>query len=154
VVYSWGVLHHTGSMWRALDNAEKLVGAHGTLFIAIYNDQCSRSVYWRRVKQLYNYLPRTLRFSITVPFAFLLLWRPVAEGRVRGRPFQYFRDYKRRRGMSAWHDLVDWLGGLPFEVAKPDQIFDFYRARGFTLSRLVTDRGSGCNQFVFTRGRS
>jgi len=53
--------------------------------------------------------------------------------------------------MSVWHDILDWLGGLPFEVAKPEEIFDFYKTRGFALDRLLTDHGSGCNQFVFVR---
>jgi 2-polyprenyl-3-methyl-5-hydroxy-6-metoxy-1,4-benzoquinol methylase len=151
VVYSWGVLHHTGSMWKALENVGNLVKAGGVLFIAIYNDQGTRSIRWRKVKQLYNYLPRYLRFLVIVPFGFLLVWRPLVKDIVRGRPFPYLRDYKKRRGMSVWHDILDWLGGLPFEVAKPEEIFDFYRARGFALNRLTTDRGSGCNQFVFIR---
>jgi hypothetical protein len=66
-----------------------------------------------------------------------------------GYPLQYVRDYNKRRGMSVWHDVFGWLGGLPFEVAKPDEIFDFYKARGFILVRLLTDHSSGCNQFVF-----
>jgi 2-polyprenyl-3-methyl-5-hydroxy-6-metoxy-1,4-benzoquinol methylase len=151
VVYSWGVLHHTGSMWKALENVGNLVEKGGALFIAIYNDEGTRSIRWRKVKQLYNYLPRYLRFLVIVPFGFLLVWRPLVKDIVRGRPFQYLRDYKKRRGMSVWHDILDWLGGLPFEVAKPEEIFEFYRARGFALNRLTTDRGSGCNQFVFIR---
>ena len=54
--------------------------------------------------------------------------------------------------MSAWYDLVDWVGGYPFEVAKPEQIFEFYRERGFTLEKLTTCAGSmGCNEFVFLK---
>jgi 2-polyprenyl-6-hydroxyphenyl methylase/3-demethylubiquinone-9 3-methyltransferase len=54
--------------------------------------------------------------------------------------------------MSPWTDMVDWVGGYPFEVAKPEQIFDFYRARGFVLERLVTAGGGiGCNEFVFRK---
>jgi 2-polyprenyl-3-methyl-5-hydroxy-6-metoxy-1,4-benzoquinol methylase len=151
VVYSWGVLHHTGNMWIALDNVNNLVASQGLLFIAIYNDQGSRSVRWRIVKKLYNRLPRLLRFFIILPFACLLLWRPVMKGMVRGYPLEFFRDYKKRRGMSVWHDILDWLGGLPFEVAKPEEIFDFYKARNFALERLATDRGSGCNEFLFVR---
>jgi len=54
--------------------------------------------------------------------------------------------------MSAWHDLVDWVGGYPFEVAKPEEVFEFCRARGFTLERLITRQGRGCNEFCFRRG--
>lgn len=151
VVYSWGVLHHTGGMWKALENVGNLVTPGGNLFIAIYNDEGTKSIRWRKVKQLYNYLPPYLRFLVVVPFTFLLLWRPLVKDIVRGRPLQYFRSYKKRRGMSVWHDILDWLGGLPFEVARPEGIFDFYRVRGFVLRRLITDRGAGCNEFVFLR---
>ena len=66
VVYSWGVLHHTGSMWKALENVGNLVEKGGALFIAIYNDEGTRSIRWRKVKQLYNYLPRYLRFLVII----------------------------------------------------------------------------------------
>src|SRR5467141_2182790 len=39
VVYSWGVLHHTGAMWAALKNVTTLVAPGGLLYLAIYNDQ-------------------------------------------------------------------------------------------------------------------
>jgi 2-polyprenyl-6-hydroxyphenyl methylase/3-demethylubiquinone-9 3-methyltransferase len=54
--------------------------------------------------------------------------------------------------MDAWRDVVDWVGGLPFEVAKPEEIFDFFRKRGFVLEKMVTQGGSlGCNEFVFQK---
>jgi hypothetical protein len=54
--------------------------------------------------------------------------------------------------MSKWHDIVDWIGGYPFEVATPDAVFDFYRDRGFTLTALKTEcTGSGCNEYVFRK---
>lgn len=57
--------------------------------------------------------------------------------------------------MSLWHDMVDWVGGYPFEVARPEQIFDFYRDRGLHLTRLKTSAGRhGCNEFVFSRPES
>ena len=72
---------------------------------------------------------------------------------LRGRPFHTWRQYAERgRGMDPWRDLLDWVGGLPFEVAKPEEIFDFYRVRGFRLDRLKTcGGGHGCNQFVFSK---
>ncbi len=57
VVYSWGVLHHTGDMWTAIDNVAALVAPGGQLFISIYNDQGFESRVWRRIKHLYNRLP-------------------------------------------------------------------------------------------------
>ncbi len=52
----------------------------------------------------------------------------------------YWTNYAKvsSRGMSRWHDIVDWVGGYPFEVATPDEIFDFFRVRGFDLARLTT----------------
>src|SRR5262249_38045923 len=67
VVYSWGVLHHTGAMWEALGNVETLVKEGGTLFIAIYNDQGIMSDFWLFVKRSYNRLPPSLRFVILWP---------------------------------------------------------------------------------------
>jgi 2-polyprenyl-6-hydroxyphenyl methylase/3-demethylubiquinone-9 3-methyltransferase len=67
-------------------------------------------------------------------------------------PLAYYRQYKNRRGMSPVHDWLDWFGGYPFEVARPEQIFAFYRDRGFTLANLTTKGAlAGCNEFVFRR---
>ncbi|MBI4293877.1 MAG: class I SAM-dependent methyltransferase [Betaproteobacteria bacterium] len=143
VVYSWGVLHHTGAMWEALDNVAPLVGQGGQLFIAIYNDQGFKSRYWHMVKKTYAKQP-LLRWPIVIvhlPYPFLpsLVFRLIS-GRV-----------KEERGMSFWHDIVDWVGGFPFEVATPGAIVDFYRARGFRLDKLRTTNRSGCNQFVLVK---
>lgn len=152
VVYSWGVLHHTGSMWQALDNAAGLVAANGKLFIALYNDQGTASHRWRWVKRTYNRLPHGLRFLVTIPALVHLFWRSTVKDLLRGRPFETWRSVGKERGMSAWRDLIDWVGGYPFEVAKPEAILDFYRQRGFALTRLTTCGGSlGCNEFVFAR---
>jgi 2-polyprenyl-6-hydroxyphenyl methylase/3-demethylubiquinone-9 3-methyltransferase len=155
VVYSWGVLHHTGEMWKALRTVEQAVGPSGRLFIAIYNDQRMVSRYWTAVKRMFNRLPRALR----VPYAVLVMApRELASFAVqtlRGRPQDYVHSwtrYKATRGMSRWHDLLDWVGGYPFEVAKPEEIFAFYRERGFELERLRTCGGGlGCNEFVLQR---
>jgi 2-polyprenyl-6-hydroxyphenyl methylase/3-demethylubiquinone-9 3-methyltransferase len=54
--------------------------------------------------------------------------------------------------MNRWHDIIDWVGGYPYEVATVDQIFDFYKERGFTLSKVTSGGvGLGCNEFVFER---
>jgi SAM-dependent methyltransferase len=153
IVYSWGVLHHTGRMWEAMDVVARRVAPGGRLFISIYNDQGLRSRVWAVVKRIYNRLPEVLR----MPFAAVTMTprelMSFAYHLLRGRPHEYVRgwtQYKRERGMSRWHDIVDWVGGHPFEVATPDQVFDFLRARGYTLERMKTTRGGlGCNEFVF-----
>ncbi|HVT91419.1 MAG TPA: class I SAM-dependent methyltransferase [Bryobacteraceae bacterium] len=152
VVYSWGVLHHTGAMWKALDNVAPLVAPGGKLFLAIYNDQGTPSRRWLKVKRLYNRFPPALRFLVLWPAAAHLWWRRMVKDLLRGHPLASWRNYDGLRGMDAWRDIVDWVGGLPFEVARPEEIFNFYRDRGFTLEKLITQGGSlGCNEFVFSK---
>lgn len=152
VVYSWGVLHHTGAMWDALANVVPLVFGEGKLFIAIYNDQGRTSKTWLAAKKAYNAAPASLRWIVLCP-SLIRLWGPTTiRDFLRGRPFATWRNYAEgsMRGMMAWRDVVDWVGGLPFEVATPEAIFDFYRERGFQLKRLKTCAGGlGCNEFVF-----
>jgi 2-polyprenyl-3-methyl-5-hydroxy-6-metoxy-1,4-benzoquinol methylase len=152
VVYSWGVLHHTGDMWKALANAGSPVALGGRLFIALYNDQGTPSRRWTVIKRLYNRWPPPARFMLAVGVLIQQWWRRWTKDLLRLRPFATWRAYRHERGMSPWRDLIDWVGGYPFEVSTPEQIFDFYRARGFTLIRLKTCAGTlGCNEFVFTK---
>jgi 2-polyprenyl-6-hydroxyphenyl methylase/3-demethylubiquinone-9 3-methyltransferase len=158
VVYSWGVLHHTGQMWPALDSAQHLVKAGGKLFIALYNDTGSQSARWRWIKKTYNRLPSFLR----IPFALVVIAPDEAKAVLRSlltfKPGEYLRswtNYRSRRGMNRWYDIIDWVGGYPYEVSTPDEVFDFFRKRGFILLRLNCGRvGLGCNQFVFERAKS
>ncbi len=153
IVYSWGVLHHTGSMWQALENVVPLVRDGGRLFISIYNDQGGASRRWTSVKKLYNKLPPPLRFTVLWPSA-VYLWTPIVlRDLLRGRPLALWTNYRNQRGMTPWRDLVDWVGGYPFEVASPEAIFNFYHPRGFQLKGLTTRGGGlGCNEFVFVKG--
>jgi 2-polyprenyl-6-hydroxyphenyl methylase/3-demethylubiquinone-9 3-methyltransferase len=152
VVYSWGVLHHTGDMWKALGNVVPLVRPGGLLTLALYNDQGGASRRWRAIKRRYCQLPASLRFLVLWPCAVHLWWPTMLKDLLRGHPGRSWREYARVRGMSAWSDVVDWVGGYPFEVAKAEEVFDFYRRQGFCLERLTTCGGGlGCNQFVFSR---
>jgi 2-polyprenyl-3-methyl-5-hydroxy-6-metoxy-1,4-benzoquinol methylase len=157
VVYSWGVLHHTGRMWEALELAAIPVAPGGKLFIAIYNDTGTQSRRWRVIKRTYNRLPRPARALWAVVVSLPQELKTIARAVVALRPRDYIRTwtaYSRRRGMSRWHDIVDWVGGYPYEFAKPEEIFDFYRARGFTLTKIKCGGvGLGCNEFVFERAR-
>jgi 2-polyprenyl-3-methyl-5-hydroxy-6-metoxy-1,4-benzoquinol methylase len=152
VVYSWGVLHHTGRMWDALANAALPVAPGGRLFIAIYNKQPFISPYWTAVKRTYNRSPgpvkSLLNWGYLAYFAAVLL----AADLLRGRSPVTRYTGRGRRGMSIYRDVVDWIGGYPFEVAAPEEIFHFFRERGFALENLVTVAGKqGCNEFVFRR---
>ena len=155
IVYAWGVLHHTGAMWQALENIIPLVGKGGRLFISIYNNQGWKSIFWKKLKRVYNLSPMIIKITIilgtgtyfeirSAVFRLFTCQNPL--------PFKYWTEKKKSRGMSVWHDLVDWVGGYPFEVAKPEDIFDFYRREGFTLVKLKTCGGGlGCNEYVFIR---
>jgi len=152
VVYSWGVLHHTGDLARGLVNIASVVAPGGVLFISVYNDQGLRSRVWREIKRTYNRIPPPLRmpYALVVMAPFEL--RALLISAVRGEPKAYLELWsnQRARGMSRWHDLIDWVGGYPFEVAKPDQVFNFYHSRGFELLQLVVAT-SGCNEYVLRR---
>jgi 2-polyprenyl-6-hydroxyphenyl methylase/3-demethylubiquinone-9 3-methyltransferase len=156
VVYSWGVLHHTGDLWRAMEHACARVRPGGQLFISIYNNQGWPSRAWTLVKRTYNRLPAQLQKPYAVIAILPMELRSMLRQTLKLRPWEYLRQWRARgeyeRGMSRWHDLIDWVGGYPFEVATPDEVFRFCTDRGFELRRLRTVGGShGCNEFVFER---
>jgi len=154
IVYSWGVLHHTGHMYDALKNASTLVKEGGTLFISIYNDQGGASKRWKWVKLKYNQGNVIIK-SMLAAYTLLKQWTPtfVRDLIKYKNPLKTWVAYgKNNRGMSAWHDIVDWVGGYPFEVAKPEEIFDFFKDKGFSLDKIKTFYGGvGCNEFVFIK---
>lgn len=155
VVYSWGVLHHTGQLWSALENAQGRVAPGGKFFIALYNDTGSQSARWHWIKKTYNGLPGILR----TPFAVLVTvpgeLKLIASSVLTLNPRRYtdsWTTYRRNRGMTKWRDIIDWVGGYPYEVSKPDDVFDFCRARGFVMTKLKCGNvGLGCNEFVFAK---
>jgi SAM-dependent methyltransferase len=148
IVYSWGVLHHTGAMWQALENVAPLAVKGGRLFISLYNDQGRTSRRWRTVKKLYCKLPPLFRNLLVGSLALRMdgpgFVRGLFAGRMNAR-------HPSRRGMNYWRDWHDWAGGYPFEVASPGDVFQFYQSRGFTLLRLKTTHTLGCNEYVFER---
>ena len=181
IVYSWGVLHHTGHMWAALANMAPFVKLGGLLFIAIYNDQGEMSEHWLKVKTRYNsgffgkwlvwgrYVPGWFFHRLLVDVAFvrrnpvrgiisdLRHRRNIFQGFLKSfrkprSPMQRYREYKSSRGMSMSHDWIDWIGGLPFEVAKPNELIQFYHDRGFELrTKVLRSPGSGNNELVFEK---
>jgi 2-polyprenyl-6-hydroxyphenyl methylase/3-demethylubiquinone-9 3-methyltransferase len=154
IVYSWGVLHHTGQMWRALASAGERVAPGGQLFIAIYADRGSQTARWKTLKKIYCQLPQPLR----APYAALTMVpteaRQAAKALLRGRPMEYVRSwtgYSANRGMNKWRDIIDWVGGYPYEAAKADELFHFFKERGFALEKMRCDGGLGCHELVFRR---
>ncbi|MGH6677864.1 MAG: class I SAM-dependent methyltransferase, partial [Bradyrhizobium sp.] len=154
IVYSWGVLHHTGAMWQAMENVKVLVKPCGLLFIAIYNDCGEISRAWHQRKRRYNALPRLLR-----PFYVAYVWTPIELRALLGSLYSgELKDYLRertgasnRRGMSHIHDIVDWVGGYPYEYAAIKAITDFYQDDGFEPVKLRENCSYGCHQIVLRR---
>ncbi len=158
IVYSWGVLHHTGAMWNAIRNAAGLVKPGGRFFISIYNRleydtmrQYRGSHGWLRLKRIYNRNPAIVKRAMECWFAakdlaaFLVTLR---------NPFREIRRYRGKRGMSWWYDLVDWVGGYPYEFASSGEMFSFCHGElGLQLERLHSTSSLGCNEFLFLRPR-
>ena len=152
VVYSWGVLHHTGDMKKAMANIDLCVKKNGILFLAIYNDQRLQSKIWTKIKK--TYVDYKLLRPILIFLGYLVFWGPFfMTGLLKLNPLKKWTEYKMKRGMSPHHDIVDWMGGYPFEVAKPEEIISFYLKKGYRLIELKTCGGRlGCNEFVFIKG--
>jgi len=157
VVYSWGVLHHTGNMFQAFENVVNLVRENGKLFMSIYNDQGGPSRRWKWIKEKYNRGGFLVKWLLSC-YALIRQWTVtfIKDFFKFGNPFKSWKRYsENNRGMSAWRDIVDWVGGYPFEVAKPEQVFDFFKSKGFELLYLKTCAGGiGCNEFVFERKKA
>jgi SAM-dependent methyltransferase len=150
VVYSWGVLHHTGAMWKAINLVSNRVAPRGLLALAIYNDQGFQSRGWHAIKHAYVKIP-VLRPLLVVASA-PALWGPsLLRAVLKLELGQWWAGYKRERGMSRWHDLLDWVGGYPFEVASVESIDRYCSDRGFALENVIRTSRLGCNQFCFRK---
>lgn len=150
IVYSWGVLHHTGALWEAVALAADAVAPGGQLCIALYNRQQLWTGYWIAVKKTYNRAPAPARALMHWGYYMFFLSALTAADLARGRnPVARFRG-RGRRGMSIYYDVSDWIGGWPFEVASPEEVLNALRSRGFELESLKTCGGKhGCNEFLF-----
>jgi SAM-dependent methyltransferase len=150
IVYAWGVLHHTGNMWQALENVILPVASGGKLFVALYNDQGVRSRFWTAIKKVYNRNAFSRAAIISFFTTYYAVGRFLKDVIRLKNPVARYHEYKKTRGMSYFTDLLDWLGGYPFEVAKREAVIEFFRKRNFALVKLnsVGD-GRGNNEFVF-----
>ena len=153
LVYSWGVLHHTGAMWQAMDNAAMAAKDSGTLLIALYNDQGLLSKFWKAVKWTFcsSWLGRLVVKTIFYPLFFAFsIFKDFKNSEV---PMSHIRNYYLNRGMSIVHDWDDWLGGYPFEAASTDAVESWAVKRGFAIRITRATKGLGCNEFVFHKDK-
>lgn len=151
IVYSWGVLHHTGNMWQAIRNAAKLVKPGGLLYIAIYNkvEGSFGSRTWLELKRFYNTKSKAGKIIIEYVFVSMIVLKMLATLK---NPFSVIRKYREKRGMSFIIDVRDSLGGYPYEYASSGEIFNFCRKEfGFTLENLKTVNSLSLNEFLFKK---
>jgi SAM-dependent methyltransferase len=154
VVYSWGVLHHTGQMWRAIDLAASRVRPGGLFAIAIYNRvqrYPDHSTMWWRIKRTYAAGGPLTRFGMEAAYVANHVVTRLVTLR---NPFRSLldRDGEGRRGMEFMHDVRDWLGGFPYEFATAGEVFHHvHETHGFELVGLNTVEGNACNEFLFRR---
>jgi len=149
IVYSWGVLHHTGRMWVAIENAARLVRPGGLFVIGIYNFRGGRrgTATWTRLKRWYCKAPRWQQVAWENAY---LVWDLVSMAAVGRNPIRMIREYHSGRGMSWRHDAIDWLGGYPYEAATPGEILEFVRRKfNFVLTRQNISLQLGVSEFVF-----
>lgn len=156
LVYSWGVLHHTGDMHRALAAAASLVKPGGSLMVALYR----RTVFcgiWRHIKRWYASATPSAQLNARKPY----LWLMRLAFKVRRRDFdEYIRNYGKNRGMDFYNDVHDWMGGFPYESISAAECHAFFRRLGFTVEREFVRSpgrlhmglfGSGCDEYTFSR---
>lgn len=154
LVYSWGVLHHTGNMWKAIENIMSLTRMNGFFFIAIYNKQGWKSKFWWGIKFIYNKLPDWLKniYALTTGYFFQLLnvfkYTLLLKPKIALAPL---REYKKSRGMSLKHDIIDWIGGFPYEYATIQELNTFFGQHNFTVVKEVKSQSLGCNQIVYKK---
>jgi SAM-dependent methyltransferase len=153
VVYSWGVLHHTGDMWLAIERAAGLVKPGGQFAIAIYSTTMFDG-FWKLEKQIYARSPSPVQRCIRGLYMAALLARHAVTQR---NPVAVVKNYAEQRGMNFSHDAHDWLGGYPYETATATELRDRVCAMGFAEQRAfplpVTYGlfGAGCHEFVFRK---
>jgi SAM-dependent methyltransferase len=150
IIYSWGVLHHTGDMWTAVRNAAIPMKPGGLFYIALYSSDIyvdPPPEYWLKIKRQYN---RVGWFGKRwMELEYVTRFQIIPELRAGRNPFEVMRSY-RARGMAYWTDVRDWLGGYPMDFASLRETQDFCNGElGLDLVNVIT--GQGCTEYLFCR---
>jgi 2-polyprenyl-6-hydroxyphenyl methylase/3-demethylubiquinone-9 3-methyltransferase len=152
IVYSWGVLHHTGAMYKAIGRASTVVKPQGILALALYGKTMFCGL-WRIEKRIYSRSPKWVQKAIEQVYYVAVGARLALKGEsLKKRRETYFQ----QRGMDMYHDTRDWLGGYPYESISPQEAMTFMRKLGFEPIRsFVTPciglLGAGCDEYSFTK---
>lgn len=150
IVYSWGVLHHTGNIWEALANTVGLMKKNGLLYIAIYTTD-ERSSYWLEVKKKYN---RASKIGKKIIEGSYILRHTLFPHLLRLKnPLKTIRQYKKNRGMNFFTDVKDWLGGYPYEHAKIEEVLQFCKKK-LNLELVNIKTGEANTEYLFKKMRT
>lgn len=154
VVYSWGVLHHTGDMWTAIEKAGAMVAPGGRFVLALYRKTplCSA---WAVEKRFYTAAPAFMQTAIRAAYKGSYRLGLMMSGR---NPSRYIAEYRSARGMDWHHDVHDWLGGYPYQSTEPGEVVPFLGKLGFTIEKMVERSaavkgvfGTHCDEYVAVR---
>ena len=155
IVYSWGVLHHTGDMERAIEAAGALVKPGGEFYLALYRKTPFCGM-WRGIKRWYSKAPPSSQRRARSTYIFLRK----AVLRMKRQDFDAYVQGYARRGMDFYNDVHDWLGGYPYQSIDPDTCHALLTRFGFAVDREFVRNssgplrgllGSGCDQYAFHR---
>ncbi|MFM5735932.1 class I SAM-dependent methyltransferase [Aeromonas hydrophila] len=148
LVYAWGVLHHTGAVWTAIDLASTCVKPGGLMYIALYDSDWSAESpeFWCDIKQRYTASSAMVRrmYEAWYVARFVLRYNPFRLGYLS----RYAREYKKNRGMDFYHDVKDWLGGWPMEYTRIYDVIPFLLTRKMKLLR--TKVGEPNTEYLFS----
>lgn len=149
LVYSWGVLHHTGDVWHAIRNAAYHVKPDGMFYVALYSADAKvhpSPEFWLKVKRRYVSSGWLMRRSMDLWY----IWRFYMHRGLNPWPFlKRMREHKRTRGMSILTDIRDWLGGWPMEFVHDREAIAFCERQGLRLEKIAT--GEANTEFLFRR---
>ncbi len=54
--------------------------------------------------------------------------------------------------MDFFYDVVDWIGGYPYEYASISEIDDMLTNLGFKCTKMIPAKlPTGCNEFIFKK---
>ena len=157
IVYSWGVIHHTGDLWKAFSNLIELVSSDGIVCVAIYNDQGTKSKVWNLVKNFYNKTPKFVRpcfaLSTFIGMNFFSFLYHIFKFKMIFY-LKNIKNYRSNRGMNLYNDWVDWIGGYPFQVASVAVVKEFLIDNGFEVNITRSVSSFGNNEFVARKSSS
>ncbi|MFA6184002.1 MAG: class I SAM-dependent methyltransferase [Parcubacteria group bacterium] len=153
IVYSWGVLHHTGEMYRAFENVIQLMKTEGVFYLAIYNKNTKcilegTSKLWVNLKRFYNSSNVAIKKIMECVYVTYFVIGLVANLK---NPFSYIKNYSTLRGMNFFTDIKDWLGGYPYEYASVKEIIVYFKKYNMICEKYTGVRSIGCNEFLLKK---